>query len=66
MARKTPLSGLKKVEEDARTADYKSVMYATKIFKTKPEYLAASEVEQVAMIQQNMRDTIEKRYVHNY
>lgn len=59
--RKMNLAGLQKVEESARAADYKALCYASKVFKTKPEYLAASDAAREIMLNQAMLDTMEKR-----
>ncbi|KKY29613.1 hypothetical protein UCDDA912_g10470 [Diaporthe ampelina] len=59
--RKMNLSGAKKVEEAARTADYKAMTYARKTVRAKPEYTRASDSEKSAMLEETMRDTMEKR-----
>lgn len=60
--RKMNLSGAKKVEDAARTADYKAMLYARKTVQLKPTYASASESEKSAMLEEAMRDTMEKRY----
>lgn len=57
------LSGAKKVEEFARTADYKAMIYARKVCQLKPEYLAASEADKAEMLENAMRETMQKRCV---
>lgn len=61
--RKMDLNGAKKVEDAARTADYKAMLYARKTVQSKPSYTGASESEKSAMLEAAMRDTMEKRYV---
>lgn len=62
--RKMNLSGVKKVEDAARTADYKAMLYARKTVQQKPSYAGASESEKSTMLEEAMRDTMEKRYAH--
>lgn len=57
------LNGAKKVEDAARTADYKAMIYARKVIQVKPEYKAATDGEKSAMLEKAMRDTMAKRYV---
>lgn len=59
--RKMNLSGAQKVEDAARTADYKAMIYSRKVVHGKPEYKAASDREKSAMLEQAMRDTMVKR-----
>ncbi|KAG6355331.1 hypothetical protein INS49_003292 [Diaporthe citri] len=59
--RKMNLSGAKKVEDAARTADYKAMLYARKTVQQKPSYASASDSEKSAMLEEAMRDTMEKR-----
>ncbi|KAI3391884.1 hypothetical protein diail_6652 [Diaporthe ilicicola] len=59
--RKMGLTGAKKVEDDGRTADDKALRHACNVVKLKPEYVRASESEKKAMMDQAMRDTMEKR-----
>lgn len=60
--RKMSLNGAKKVEDAARTADYKAMIYARKVVQAKQEYKEASESEKSAMLEKVMRDTMTKRY----
>lgn len=60
--RKEGLSGARKHEEAARTADYKAMIYARKVMQAKPEYQNASDNEKTALIEKAMRETMEKRY----
>ncbi|KUI54149.1 hypothetical protein VP1G_01611 [Cytospora mali] len=59
--RKMSLNGAKKVEDAARTADYKAMIYARKVVQAKQEYKAASDSEKSAMLEKAMRDTMAKR-----
>ncbi|KAK2601413.1 hypothetical protein N8I77_010865 [Diaporthe amygdali] len=59
--RKMSLNGAKKVEDAARTADYKAMIYARKVVQLKPEYERASESEKLTMLEEAMRETMEKR-----
>lgn len=59
--RKMSLNGAKKVEDAARTADYKAMLYTRKVVQLKPEYGRASESEKSAMLEEAMRETMEKR-----
>ncbi|KAK7699555.1 hypothetical protein SLS64_011508 [Diaporthe eres] len=59
--RKMNVDGVKKVEDAARTADYKAMLYARKIVQQKPSYATASELEKSTMLEEAMRDTMEKR-----
>ncbi|CAN8099899.1 unnamed protein product [Discula destructiva] len=59
--RKMSLSGVKRVEEAARTADYKAMIYVRKVCQTRPEYQAASDSERAAILERSMRETMEKR-----
>lgn len=61
--RKMNLNGAQKVEDAARTADYKAMIYARKVIQAKQEYKAASDSEKSAMLEKAMRDTMVKRYV---
>lgn len=61
--RKMNLTGAKKVEDAARTADYKAMIYARGVLQKKPEYSAASDVQKEAMLETAMRGTMEKRCV---
>lgn len=63
--RKMNLNGAKKVEDAARTADYKAMLYARKTVQAKPSYASASDSEKSAMLEGAMRDTMEKRYAHH-
>lgn len=63
--RKMKLNGAKKVEDAARTADYKAMIYARKVVQAKEEYKTASDSEKSAMLEKAMRDTMTKRYVLN-
>lgn len=60
--RKMTLSGAKKIEDDARTADYKAMIYARKVVMAKPGYKSASDSQQSTMLENAMRETMEKRY----
>lgn len=60
--RKMSLTGADKVQEAARTADYKAMIYARKAVQMKPSYAGASEAEKSIMLEEAMRDTMEKRY----
>lgn len=62
--RKMGLSGAKKHEDAARTADYKAMIYARNVVQKKPEYLAASECAKTEMLEIAMRETMEKRSVY--
>lgn len=59
--RKMNLNGAKKVEDAARTADYKAMIYARKVVQAKSEFLTASAVDKPAMLEKAMRETMEKR-----
>ncbi|KAK7737336.1 hypothetical protein SLS53_006639 [Cytospora paraplurivora] len=59
--RKMKLNGAKKVEDAARTADYKAMIYARKVVQAKEEYKTASDSEKSAMLEKAMRDTMTKR-----
>lgn len=61
--RKMGLHGAEKIEDAAKTADYKAMIYARKVVQAKPEYQAASEKEKSVMLERAMLDTMEKRYV---
>lgn len=58
---KMSLTGAKKVEDAARTADYKAMLYARKTVQSKPSYTVASDSEKSTMLEEAMRDTMEKR-----
>lgn len=60
--RKMNLSGAKKVEDAARTADYKAMYYARKVIQAKPSFQAALYADKVSMLERAMRETMEKRY----
>ncbi|ROV98669.1 hypothetical protein VMCG_06752 [Cytospora schulzeri] len=59
--RKMNLNGAQKVEDAARTADYKAMIYARKVIQAKAEYKAASDSEKSAMLEKAMQDTMAKR-----
>lgn len=61
--RKMKLDGADKVEDAAKTADYKSMVYARKVVQSKPEYQNATSAEKSDMLERAMHDTMEKRYV---
>lgn len=60
--RKMALTGAKKVEEDARSADYKALVHARQRVRLKPSFAAASDSEKSTMLEEAMRETMEKRY----
>lgn len=55
-------TGAKKVEAAARAADYKAMLNARKCVHLKPSFALASESEKSTMLEEAMRDTMEKRY----
>lgn len=55
------LRGVKKIEDAARTADYKAMCYIRNIVKAKPDFLAAPDDVKVSMLEQAMRNAMEKR-----
>lgn len=57
------LDGADKVEDAAKTADYKAMVYARKVVQNKPEYKNATATERSAMLERAMHETMEKRYV---
>lgn len=59
--RKMNLNGAKKVEDAARTADYKAMIYARKVVQARSEFVTASDVDKAAMLETAMRETMEKR-----
>ncbi|KAL1866739.1 hypothetical protein Daus18300_006683 [Diaporthe australafricana] len=59
--RKMNLSGEKKVEDAAKAADYKALVNARKVVQLQPEYGLASNSEKTAMLEQAMKETMEKR-----
>lgn len=63
--RKMNLTGEKRVEEAARTADYKAMLYARKTVQSKQSWARASDSEKAIMLEETMRDTMEKRYVQH-
>lgn len=60
------LDGVDKVEDAAKTADYKAMVYARKIVQSKPEYKSATAAERSDMLERAMHETMEKRYVCCY
>lgn len=62
--RKMNLSGGKKIEDAAKAADYKALINARKVVQLQPEYDRASNSEKTAILEQAMKDTMEKRYAH--
>ncbi|KAJ9131746.1 hypothetical protein NKR23_g11586 [Pleurostoma richardsiae] len=60
-ARKQKLQGEAKIQDAARTADYKAMLYARNSIREKPEYKAASDMAKQAMLEEAMRETMEKR-----
>jgi hypothetical protein len=62
-ARKQKLQGEAKIQDAARTADYKAMLYARNSIREKPEYKAASDMAKQAMLEEAMRETMEKRFV---
>lgn len=61
--RKMNLNGAQKVEDSARTADYKAMIHSRQVVQAKSEYKEASDSEKSAMLEQAMRETMVKRYV---
>lgn len=64
--RKMNLTGAKKVEDAARTADYKAMLYTRKTVQMKSSYASASDSVKSTMLEEAMRDTMEKRYAAHY
>lgn len=60
------LDGADKVEDAAKTADYKAMVYARKVVQSKPEYKSANASERSDMLEKAMHETMEKRYVCCY
>lgn len=59
--RKMNLTGAKKVEDAARTADYKAMIHARKVVVAKDEYQNGTDAQKAAMLERAMADTMEKR-----
>lgn len=63
--RKDNMTDAQRVEEAAKLADYKAMVHARQTVQLKPEFVRASESEKSAMLEEAMRETMEKRYVHD-
>lgn len=59
--RKERMQGAQKIEEAAKTADYKALIHTRNAIRGKPEYQGAPETVKKAMMEEAMRDTMEKR-----
>lgn len=61
--RKQALTGAAKVEEAARTSDYKAMIYARKKVQAKAEFKNASDLLKDQMLQEAMTKVMETRSV---